>query len=131
MDLLKHNDFSFKNILQGGYKILPNKPDVISKVTMANGSVRKNYGRMPKTTVKITFGQLDRDTYREYMSHFSLPEDYYSYYDTDTGEMKTKKFSVERENDSIDYIDDIKERHEEFTVTLTQVDELEVQDDNS
>ena len=28
MDLLKHGDFTFKNILSGGYNITENEPDI-------------------------------------------------------------------------------------------------------
>lgn len=126
MDLLIHNGFSFKNILKNGYKPLINKPDVINEVIMANGAIRKNYRQMSKTTVKITFGQLDRATYRQYISHFLLPEDNYTIRDTTTGEMITKRFAVERDEDSLDFINDDAETHEEFSVTLSQVDEVEV-----
>ena len=48
MDLLKHGDFVFKNILSGGYNITEDEPDVLSEATMADGSIRRNYGKMPK-----------------------------------------------------------------------------------
>ena len=80
MALLKHGDFEFKNILKGGYIIKEDDPDVISKVKMSDGSIKRNYGDMPKTFIKIKFGKLDKDTYREYMSHFSKNEDIYSYF---------------------------------------------------
>lgn len=71
MDLLKHGDFTFKNILSGGYNITEDEPDIISEVTMVDGTIKRNYGRMPKTSIKVKFGQLNKDTYQEYMSHFS------------------------------------------------------------
>ena len=71
MDLLKHGDFVFKNILSGGYNITEDEPDVINEVIMADGTIKRNYGAMPKTNIKVTFGQLNKDTYKEYMSHFS------------------------------------------------------------
>lgn len=126
MELLKHGNFNFNNILKGGYKILKNKQDVVCKVMMANGSIRTNYGLMPKTIINVKFGQLDRQTYREYISHFMLPEDYFTFYDTTTGQLLTKKFAIERDNDILDYIDNTDEFHGEFEVKLTQVDELEV-----
>ena len=124
MDLLIHDGFSFKNILQGGYNILKDKPDVISKVTMADGSVRRNYRQMSKTTIKVRFGQLDKTTYRQYISHFLLPEDNYTFYDTTTGGLITKRFAVDRDEDSLDYVNTNTETHEEFGVTLTQVDDV-------
>lgn len=123
MILLKHGDFEFHHILSGGFKILPNKPKVISEIEMAGGAIRRNYGEMPKTTIKIKFGQLDRKTYREYISHFKLPEDNYTYYDTDTGEELTKRFFVTRPEDTLNYIDDLDETHEEFEIELNQCGE--------
>ena len=123
MTLLKHGDFEFKHILKDGYKVLPNKPEVLSKVLMADGTVKRNYGYMPKTTVKVKFGKLNRETYREYISNFKFPEDNYTYCDTDTGEMLTKKFFVTRPEDKIDYIDDTDELHEEFEIILEQCGE--------
>ena len=55
MVLLKHDDFEFKNILSGGYNIIEDEPDVLSESTMADGSIRRNYGKMPKTNIKIKF----------------------------------------------------------------------------
>ena len=71
MTLLKHGNFKFKNILSGGYNIKEDETDVLSKVTMADGSIRRNYGKMPKTTIKVKFSQLNKDTVKEYISHFS------------------------------------------------------------
>ena len=71
MDLLKHGDFIFKNILSGGYNITENEPDVLSEITMSDGSKRRNYGPMPKTNIKVKFSQLNKNIYQEYMSHFS------------------------------------------------------------
>lgn len=123
MVLLKHGDFEFQNILSGGYKILPNKPHVLSETTMANGTIKRNYGDMPKTTIKVKFGNLDRETYRQYISHFQLPEDTYTFFNTDTGEMLTKKFFVTRPEDNLEYADDLEETHKEFEITLQQCGE--------
>lgn len=123
MVLLKHGNFEFHNILSGGYKILSNKPQVLSETTMADGTIKRNYGDMPKTTIKVKFGNLDRVTYRQYISHFLLPEDTYTFLNTDTGTMQTKKFFVTRPEDSLDYIDDFEETHTEFEITLQQCGE--------
>ena len=123
MVLLKHGDFEFQNILSGGYKILSNKPHVLSEMTMADGTIKRNYGDMPKTTIKVKFGNLDRETYRQYISHFQLPEDTYTFFNTDTGEMLTKKFFVTRPEDNLEYADDLEETHKEFEITLQQCGE--------
>lgn len=123
MVLLKHGDFEFQNILSGGYKILSNKPHVLSEMIMADGTIKRNYGDMPKTTIKVKFGNLDRETYRQYISHFQLPEDIYTFFNTDTGEMLTKKFFVTRPEDNLEYADDLEEIHKEFEITLQQCGE--------
>ena len=123
MDLLKHGDFVFKNILSGGYKILEDEPDVIKEVTMGDGSERRNYGPMPKTNIKITFGQLNKDTYKEYMSHFSKDEDVYSYFSLKQQKMLTKKFFVTFPETSV--LSTTKNhRYDEFEVELTQCGEV-------
>ena len=77
--LLKHDDFEFGNILSNNYKIQEDVPDIIAKVTMADGSVRNNYGPMPKTIIKVIFGRMDEQTFENYLSHFSKFEDYFTY----------------------------------------------------
>ncbi len=124
MDLLKHGDFTFKNILSGGYKIQEDEPDVIKEVTMRNGSIRRNYGPMPKTHIKVTFGQLNKDKYEEYMSHFSKNEDTYSYFSLKKQKMLTKKFFVILPETSI--LSTTKNhRYDEFEVELDQCGEIE------
>lgn len=123
MVLLKHNDFEFKNILSEGYNIVEDEPDVLSKVTMADGSIRRNYGKMPKTNIKVKFSQLDKDKYQEYRSHFLNNEDVYSYFSPKQQRMLTKKFFVKFPETSILSI--IKEhRYDEFEVELEQCGEV-------
>lgn len=126
MNLLVHNNFVFDNILSGGYNIIENNPDIINTVTMANGAIRKNYGLMPKTNIKIKFGQLNKELYQEYMSHFSQDEDIYSYFSPRNQSMLTKKFAVSFPENSLVYIDDDEQTYEEFEVELKQVDEVEL-----
>lgn len=71
MSLLEHNGFKFKNILSKGYNLKEDEAEVLSSITMSDGSIRKNYGKMPKTTITVKFGQLNKQTYKEYISHFS------------------------------------------------------------
>lgn len=123
MDLLKHGDFTFKNILSGGYNITENEPDVLSETTMADGSIRRNYGPMPKTNIKVKFSQLDKDTYKEYMSHFSQNEDVYSYFSPRQQKMLTKKFFVTFPETSI-VSTTKKHRYDEFEVELKQCGEV-------
>ena len=123
MDLLKHGDFTFKNILSEGYNITENEPDVLSETTMADGSKRRNYGPMPKTNIKVKFSQLNKDTYQEYMSHFSQNEDVYSYFSPRQQKMLTKKFFVTFPETSIVSITK-NHRYDEFEVELEQCGEV-------
>lgn len=123
MDLLKHGDFTFKNILSGGYNITEDEPDIISEVTMVDGTIKRNYGRMPKTSIKVKFGQLNKDTYQEYMSHFSKNEDVYSYFSPRKQQMLTKKFFVMFPETSILSITK-NHRYDEFEVELEQCGEV-------
>ena len=123
MDLLKHDNFTFKNILSGGYNITENEPDVLSETTMADGSIKRNYGPMPKTNIKVKFSQLDKDTYKEYMSHFSQNEDVYSYFSPRQQKMLTKKFFVTFPETSI-VSTTKKHRYDEFEVELKQCGEV-------
>lgn len=123
MDLLKHGDFIFHHILSGGYNILENEPDVISEITMADGTIKRNYGDMPKTSLKIKFSQLDKDIYKEYMSHFQLPEDTYTYFSPRTGTMLSKKFFVKLPRNSMLYGSNTEQTYDEFEVELNQCGE--------
>ena len=123
MDLLKHGDFTFKNILSGGYNITEDEPDIIKEVTMRDGSVRRNYGPMPKTYIKVKFSQLNKETYQEYMSHFSKNEDVYSYFSPRKQQMLTKKFFVSFPETSILSITK-NHRYDEFEVELDQCGEV-------
>ena len=123
MELLKHGDFVFKNILSGGFNVIEDEPNVISEVIMADGSIKRNYGSMPKTHIKVKFGQLDKDTYQEYISHFSQNEDIYSYFSLKQQRMLTKKFFVTFPETSILSITK-NHRYDEFEVELEQCGEV-------
>lgn len=123
MVLLKHGDFEFKNILSGGYNILEDEPDIIKEVIMADGTKKRNYREMPKTTIKIKFGELNKDIYTSYMSHFQLPENVYTYFSPKKQTLLTKKFFVTLSENSILYASDEKQRYEEFEVILKQCGE--------
>ena len=123
MDLLKHGDFSFKKILSGGYNITEDEPDIVSEVTMSDGTIRRNYGPMPKTKISVTFSQLNKNTYQEYMSHFSQNEDVYSYFSPKQQKMLTKKFFVAFPETSVLSVTK-NHRYDEFTVELEQCGEV-------
>lgn len=125
MVLLKHEDFEFHNILSGGYNILESNPDVISEIKMADGTIKRNYGDMPKTSIKIKFSQLDKNTYQEYMSHFSKNEDIYSYFSPRNQTILTKKFFVTFPESSMLYMDDTEQTYDEFEIELIQCGEVQ------
>lgn len=125
MDLLKHGTFIFGHILSGGYNILENEPDVLAEYTMADGSIKRNYGLMPKTKIIIKFSQLDKNTYQEYLSHFSNNEDNYSYFSPRNQAMLTKKFFVTFPENSLLYESDTEQTYDEFEVELNQCGEVE------
>lgn len=123
MVLLKHGDFEFHHILSGGFNILENEPEVISEITMADGSIKRNYGEMPKTSIKIKFSQLDKETYTEYMSHFVNNEDTYTYFSPRNQTMLTKKFFVTFPENSMIYGSDTEQTYDEFEIELNQCGE--------
>ena len=123
MILLNLGDFEFKKILSGVYNIKEDEPNILSEVTMADGSIKRNYGKMPKTNITIKFGQLDKTMYQEYMSHFAQDEDVYSYFSPKQQKMLTKKFFISFPETSI--LSTTKNhRYDEFEVELTQAGEV-------
>ena len=125
MTLLQHGNFIFSHILSGGYNIIENDPDILAEYTMADGSIKRNYGIMPKTNIKIKFSQLDKNTYQEYMSHFSNNEDTYSYFSPRSQTNLTKKFFVSFPKNSLLYGSDTEQTYNEFEVELKQCGEVE------
>ena len=123
MTLLKHDNFEFHHILSGGYKIKEDEADIISEVKMADGTIKRNYGDMPKTSIKVKFSQLNATTYKEYMSHFQKNEDIYSYFSPRKGTMLSKKFFVTFPENSMLYGDDKEQTYDEFEVQLNQCGE--------
>lgn len=123
MVLLKHGDFEFHHILSGGFNILENEPKVISEITMADGNIKRNYGEMPKTSIKIKFSQLDKETYTEYMTHFVNNEDTYTYFSPRQQTMLTKKFFVTFPESSMIYGSDTEQTYDEFEIELNQCGE--------
>lgn len=123
MDLLKHGDFVFKNIISGKYNIKEDEPTILSEMTMADGSIKRNYGQMPKTVITVTFGRLNKELYQEYVSHFANNEDVYSYFSPKQQTMLTKKFFVTFPETSILSVTK-NHKYDEFTVTLEQCGEV-------
>lgn len=79
-------------------------------------------GDMPKTYIKVKFGKLNKDTYQEYISHFSKNEDVYSYFSLKEQKMKSKSFFVTLPEVSVESITS-NHTYDEFEVTLEQCGE--------
>lgn len=92
--LLRHGEFEFTNIISDNYEIQEDVPDVISTATMGDGSVRRNYNPMPKTNIKVLFGQMNEENFETYLSHFSEAEDYFTYWSYKEQKYLTKLFFV-------------------------------------
>ena len=120
--LLIHNGFTFGHILKGGFNITEDMPIIISEQTMADGSIRRNYGKSDKTTIKVKFSQTNKHIYKEYMQHFSKHEDFYTYYSPKRDEMVTKKFAITPPTTSI-LLSIRNNRYEEFEIELSQIGE--------
>ena len=121
MVFLRHNNFEFKNILSENYNIQEDIYDVLATETLADGSVRRNYGILPKTTIKIKFGRLNASDMTTYMSHFENNEGTYTYFSPKSNSTKTAIFYVEKPENSIVYADDSSKEYGEFEVTLKQI----------
>ena len=125
MYLLKKDDFEFSKILANGYQITENEPNITATKTMANGSIRRNYGLMPKTNIKIKFARLTKQEYETYLDKFSNDEDTFTYYSPISGTYLTKKFYVKRPKTNIQYIDLNETSFDELEIELEQIDEVE------
>ena len=64
--LLKIENTKLRYILSGGYKIQENQEIVLSKATMADGTERRNIAEKRKTTIEVTFSQIDGATLQNY-----------------------------------------------------------------
>lgn len=125
MYLLKKDNFEFSKILANGYEIVEDEPNVSAKKTMANGSIRRNYGFMPKTNIKIKFSRLNKEEFELYNSYFDKDEDVFEYYSPKNGTYLEKKFFIKRPSTNISYIDNSDADFEEFEIELEQIDEVE------
>lgn len=125
MYLLKKGNFEFSKILANGYEIVEDEPNISSTKTMANGSIRRNYGLMPKTNIKVKFARLTKEEYLTYMSYFNKDEDVFTYYSPKNASYLTKKFFISRPETNIQYINNSETEFEELEIELEQIDEVE------
>ena len=87
-------------------------------VYIPNYNISNNQETEKKTDKKYKYTYVNID------SSYRQTEDVYEYYDPNDGNHYTKKFFVERQEDSLIYVDDIEETHEEFEIILNQCGEV-------
>lgn len=91
--LIKIGTTKLKYILRGGYEIQENQDIVLAKATMADGTERRNIAEKKKTTIKLTFSQIDGSTLLTYSALWQ--NDFTaSYWSKDTRTYKVGTFRV-------------------------------------
>lgn len=117
--LLKIDDTKLKFILRGGYEIQENQEIILAKKVMADGTERRNIAEKRKTTIKITFSQIDGATLQEYCQLW-LNDFTANYWSKDDRIYKTAIFRVEKKpTNAMLYSPD--EIFDEFDVVLESV----------
>ena len=117
--LLKIGDTKLKYILRGGYEIQENQEIILAKKTMADGTERRNIAEKRKTTIKITFSQIDGATLQSYCQLW-LKDFTAEYWSKDDRMYKTAIFRVENKpTNAMLYSPD--EIFDEFDVVLESV----------
>lgn len=117
--LIKIEDTKLKFILSGGYQIQENQEIVLSKKTMADGTERRNIAEKRKTTIKISFSQIDGATLYDYSKLWQ--NDFNAeYWSKDDRMYKTAVFRLSKKPiNSILY--SLKEIYDEFEIELESV----------
>ena len=92
--LIKIGNTKLKYILRGGYSIQENQDIILEEKTMADGTTRRNIAEKKKTTIYITFSQIDGTTLKDYITlmagDFSA-----NYWSKDARTYKTATFRLE------------------------------------
>lgn len=117
--LIKIGETKLKYILSGGYNIQENQEIILSKKIMADGTERRNVAEKKKTTISITFSQIDGVTLQEYSSLWR--NDFEAeYWSKDERIYKTALFRVEKKptNSMLYSVDEI---YDEFEITMESV----------
>jgi hypothetical protein len=117
--LIKISDTKLRYILSGGYKIKESQDIILSTKTMADGTVRRNIAEQKKTTIQITFSQIDGETLRQYNELWKNDFSLY-YWSKDDRMYKTGIFRV-NEKPTNSMLNSIKEIFDEFDITMESV----------
>lgn len=117
--LIKIGNTKLRYILRGGYNIQENQDIVLQSKTMADGTERRNIAEKKKTTIEITFSQIDGTTLKSYsdlwQNDFSA-----EYWSKDSRIYKTATFRLtDKPANSMLYSPS--EIFDEFTITLESV----------
>jgi len=117
--LIKIGNTKLKYILRGGYNIQENQDIILKKQTMADGTERRNIAEKKKTTIQITFSQIDGTTLKDYITLWQNDFEA-TYWSKDTRTYKTATFRVnDKPSNSMLYSPD--EIFDEFDVVLESV----------
>lgn len=117
--LIKIEDTILKYILSGGYKIQENQEIVLSKKTMADGTERRNIAEKRKTTIEITFSQIDGATLQEYSALWQNDFNV-EYWSKDDRMYKTGVFRLKNKPTNA-MLYSVKEIFDEFEITMESV----------
>ena len=117
--LLKIGITKLKYILRGGYEIQEDQEIVLAKITTADGTERRNIAEKRKTTIAVTFSQIDGATLQNYCKLW-LEDTSVEYWSKDDRMYKTAVFRVEKKpTNAMLYSPD--EIFDEFDVVLESV----------
>ena len=117
--LIKIGNTKLKYILRGGYEIQENQEKILAKKTMADGTERRNIAEKRKTTIKITFSEIDGATLQNYCQLW-LEDFTAEYWSKDDRMYKTAVFRVENKpTNAMLYSPD--EIFDEFDVVMESV----------
>ena len=117
--LVKIEDTKLRYILSGGYQIQENQEIVLSKKIMADGTERRNVAEKRKTTIEISFSQIDGETLYQYSKLWQ--NDFNAeYWSKDERMYKTGVFRLtQKPMNSI--LNSTKEIYDEFDITMESV----------
>ena len=117
--LIKIGNTKLRYILRSGYQIQENQDIVLATLTMADGTKRRNIAEKKKTTISITFSQIDGQTLQSYCNLW-LNDFEATYWSKDSRQYKTGTFRVsDKPSNSMLY--SVDEIYDEFTVEMESV----------
>lgn len=117
--LIKIGNTKLRYILRSGYEIKENQEIVLASLTMADGTERRNIAEKRKTSIAITFSQIDGQTLESY-SNLWINDFEATYWSKDDREYKTAIFRVsDKPSNAMLYSGN--EIYDEFTVEMESV----------